>query len=121
MKFERLTVTHYKLSAGFQHDTPAIFGDDLDLIHGAEVAVQRIADLLADIISRRGRHYMGNIHSASLLAAIAKNTLGGRIEKLKISGEIQDKNNLVLACLHLFVGPLAVASVGHKNIPCNPQ
>ena len=54
MKFERLTVAHHQLSAGFQHDALAIFGDDLDLVHGAEVAVQRIVDLLADIISHRG-------------------------------------------------------------------
>src|SRR2546421_2108104 len=115
MKFERLTVAHHQLSAGFQDDAPAIFGNDRDLVHGAEVTLQRIADLSADIFFQLRRYYLAYIHPASLLPAIARNVFRGRIYKFDISGKIDDKNNLVLGCRYLFIGPFALASVSHKK------
>ncbi|HXI24055.1 MAG TPA: hypothetical protein VNG71_09270 [Pyrinomonadaceae bacterium] len=115
MKFERLTFALHQLGTDFQGDALVIFGDDVDLVHGAEVALQRIADLLANVCSQLRRHYLAYIHPASLLATIAGNAFCGRIYEFKIAGKIDNKNNLVLACRRLSIGPFVMALVSHKR------
>src|SRR2546425_5703779 len=91
MKFERLTVTHHQMSAGFQYDAPAIFGDDLDLVHSAEVAVEGIGELSANIIFQARRQNLGDIHSASFARLLPETPSAAPFINLKFPARSRTK------------------------------
>lgn len=84
-----------KVNTRLEPHSTALFRQYFNLVHGAEPLPKIAPKLSPQTIGELRRDYLVEIHPAQFLAAVSGNFLASVVNELKISSNVQRKNDRV--------------------------